>query len=629
MNANEEPSKNEFHSPNPENEASEPVDTRNYFDFLWKDKKPFSRKINQIATFLKDKNGTILQVEYKEEEFKLALEPSKASNRLIMFVVISGMFQTGKTTTLKAITRNVAHVVGQGYEEETNGVWIDGPYEIDTLIREYGFEPKVDLGSSSPHVYFLDIEGLCGFKNASNSNEAKILYQSIAIPFIGLSCFNIIMFRQNESQDTLENIFSSLQISDLSQATTDVNKTKILLGVTGVQKSYNNVLFTGHISKETSDTVSKMYAKKLKQNFDFDRYDSIVRFRCLPYIDSTVPSKKEKVSFSSAFDIFAQEIFSLIESSATSFHVRYFDDVIKHFNSIRSAINSDDFKSNVTLSFDNSMQKTIEKQIENGYKIALDGAIEELENSMNEMKTQKNIDLRCFSKFAEQCLKKYLSKYDSSILPGVKIMDKARNKRDQLFNLLKDTVQNMQVKYVTENTSNLMKRIETNAQEELSRIMNDLDTNLQSKEFYCDNAKRQDEFIRQIQNQFKETINNSIPSEVKHVLEESEKITAEEIDRYIKPNFAIIESRIHRLFNDAKRKFSTIKDDFKLVPDPDNSSYMTVQHERIVVDPFGNEIEKCTGSHYLPVDQSMIKKKDIGTRIKEFFNNIFGKRSTE
>lgn len=153
-------------------------------DFLWKEKDTFYREPVKIADY---ENENPIEVFFLDDKFAEALKPSKEAKKQILFVDAIGLYKTGKTTTHKALTRNTAHVSGNAIREETHGIFIDGPYEISYLMDGFGMKPMRDLGQNSPHIYFLDIEGFGGFKNASNADVAVKLYQKLAIPFIGLS----------------------------------------------------------------------------------------------------------------------------------------------------------------------------------------------------------------------------------------------------------------------------------------------------------------------------------------------------------------------------------------------------------------------------------------------------------
>lgn len=117
-----------------------PVEFHITMDFLLLNKEIRTREPRQIVNFIFGDNGGI--VDSKIDEITFKEEISKAGNRQILFIDVIGQSQVGKSSTIKALTRNNGHVVGDGISEKTIGVTIDGPYEGEDLITGYGFRPK-------------------------------------------------------------------------------------------------------------------------------------------------------------------------------------------------------------------------------------------------------------------------------------------------------------------------------------------------------------------------------------------------------------------------------------------------------------------------------------------------------
>lgn len=345
-------------------------------DFLWKDKQTTNIKSVCVANYLITESDVdynydrdIVGIDFFDKELQKVLKHSKENNRSILFIDAIGGYQTGKTTLFKAITRNTAHETGNGNEEQTHGVYIDGPYEIIELINGYGSQIELKAEIQTPHIYFIDIEGFNGFRNGNDSNISNNLYHQLAIPFVGLSAIHVAFLNdQKEGLSTFEQIFSTIQLSNLSIGSNAKENSKLIFCLKTVGNHPFDIDFED-INKISSDQVSakfhEYYSQKLKQ------FDSTFQIRCLPRIDPRHPSKTEIPKFQAAYDIFVDDVFKMIIETINSGNSLYYDQVIERFNAlIRTSVKIDITKNLILQQIKSSKEKS---------KEYLDKAIESIE----------------------------------------------------------------------------------------------------------------------------------------------------------------------------------------------------------------------------------------------------------
>lgn len=346
-------------------------------DFLLRNKETRNNTPVQLVKFTHNEAGKITSAEIDETAFQEQI--SKSRNRQILFVDVIGQSQVGKTTAIKCITRNNGHLIGDGIAEETVGVTIDGPYEIEELITGYGMQSSLSFNKASPHVYFLDIEGYGAFSKGQNYESVIKIYQKFAVPFVGISSVHIVLVTEKEGQQSFETITETLQLSDLCANSNAFSSAKIAVGVTRVQKRPFGRNFDNP-DRETSNAIARKFTETFRAN-NFLRDTSYI-VRPMPYIDPCEPDEKEIARFVPAFDLFVEDIFKLMECTLQSAHIRDYEATLEHFRRVRSSI---DNMSGVKQAFEESLvtqgELTIQRQISFAITEAMKTANEKLKEA--------------------------------------------------------------------------------------------------------------------------------------------------------------------------------------------------------------------------------------------------------
>lgn len=586
-------------------------------DFLWKDKETIYRDPVKIADFdLRDPNDP--KIVFFDEDFEEVLKPSKDNGRRIMFVDAIGLFQTGKTTTHKALTRNVAHKAGNAIKEETHGVHIDGPYEINDLIVGYGLKPTYDFKGKAPHIYFLDIEGFGGFKNANNSEIALKLYQKMTIPFIGLSAVHLLMVCEKEGLSTFENIFSTIQLSDLASNMEFANGCNMIFCVTRCQSRPLGVQFSGEITKEISDKLSDKFIKYYLKNAQLDRYGITFRLRCLPNIDPLFPEPEKIKCFQQAFDIFAQEVYDLIEASARSGHVRYFENTIGHYRTLKTSINTPAFKIDAARSFNTQMQQTIERQIQE----AIDESIQFVEKRLAEIKDQikqeNKFDQKRWNRNVNDILNKSLSIFDQALMPGILMRPETVARKETLQVRISKRLQQEGMEILMNMSPASMQRADQVVQREYLAIKDEIREKLNKLEYFLNHVSKKSDLI----NDIADVLRNIMTDTIKENMDINPDIVTM-IEQRMNTLSGLIEADLNLLFGEAETRFTRHKTKVDVDPDPIDKTYMIVTVKEFIIDPFGNEIEGNIDVQRFPVNLVYDTRSWI-QKIKDWFK---GKRN--
>lgn len=143
---------------------------------------PFREPV-QIAYLPKDSNS----INFMYEKFNEVVK--RAGSRPIIFVSCLGRYQQGKSSFVQWMSGNLSYGIGNGIKEETNGVFIDGPYEIDYFYKRFDVQMREDIyygGNQllSPLIFFLDIEGYGGILHGQDvEHNNKYLLNCVPLSY--------------------------------------------------------------------------------------------------------------------------------------------------------------------------------------------------------------------------------------------------------------------------------------------------------------------------------------------------------------------------------------------------------------------------------------------------------------
>ena len=153
----------------------------------------------KAATEIK-KDGKNVITEVKPDlEYIGSLLKSQSKSR-VLFVILVGPYQVGKSSKIAALTGIKGIPIGDGIKEETSGVNIYGPISFNEIRSRFDcFEDPND----DTIIYFFDTEGNCGLKADSSSEETTFLLSQIFAPYASLSNVIVMINQPNMIKSNL------------------------------------------------------------------------------------------------------------------------------------------------------------------------------------------------------------------------------------------------------------------------------------------------------------------------------------------------------------------------------------------------------------------------------------------
>ena len=187
----------------------------------------------------------------------------------VIFVMVLGHYQMGKSTYLRALTGNAAFYPGRGIQSTTKGILLDGPYQISQLIDRipddiYGnlkdrcrrFKPK-----SEPSIYFVDSQGIGDEKS---EQVHKDLFERITSLFAAVSLVCLTVTKFNDPLDAMKTTLAAVRRAQL--ISTGIECSRLLVMVRGYREEINTII--AEYDEDVYKTMVKNFRKEWRKEHE-------------------------------------------------------------------------------------------------------------------------------------------------------------------------------------------------------------------------------------------------------------------------------------------------------------------------------------------------------------------------
>lgn len=321
----------------------------------------------------------------------------RAGSRPIIFCAGCGRFQQGKTFIISGLTGNWGHKIGNGFGEQTKGVYIDGPYSIDYFYERFNISGRESIYYQNnklltPLVFFFDIEGY-GFYNDGNSYEE---YIKMSMPFLCLSSVFLFLSDKNPGVNEIQKYIEQIKISNLTTHSNDSNSNGSLKLLVVLNNYYPKIAnMDDDIKKLQSDCNKEWNGSILLSKYG-------IKYEFQP-IYAYNPCYEKKM-FCDSFQRFATVLIRSIENATEGNFIRCGNHSIKLFNYI--------IQHNNQPLFDQRIKKIIKDYHENSFETIAYNALQQshkvisikIKNITNDL--YKDLSKSCnFAEFSDNIVK--------------------------------------------------------------------------------------------------------------------------------------------------------------------------------------------------------------------------------
>ena len=328
----------------------------------------------KAATEIK-KDGKNVITEVKPDlEYIGSLLKSQSKSR-VLFVILVGPYQVGKSSTIAALTGIKGIPIGDGINEETSGVNIYGPISFNVIRSRFDcFEDPND----DTIIYFFDTEGNCGFQTGSSSEETTFLLSQIFAPYAALSNVIVTISQSNLSKgvpgemEKMLEIFETIHNSGNQKNSNVINVINdAFIGEKGYEKEKEEAL-------ETFEGRSKM----------FKDHDFVI----LPKYNRSQKWEAQSKFFKKGFEFFAKQLINKLQDCLRSNGA--FTNGEEAFNVFKKLVNitkGQDLGKLAEEAKRNALKSTFETLFKPVIDKIVNQKLEELDKKQDEINKQKEI----------------------------------------------------------------------------------------------------------------------------------------------------------------------------------------------------------------------------------------------
>ncbi|KAK8878425.1 hypothetical protein M9Y10_005198 [Tritrichomonas musculus] len=378
---------------------------------------PTKNKPVQIAFVDKQNN-----IKWDKKAFRSSLH--KSHNRFIKIVIIIGGYQKGKTSLIKIITGNKFHRVGNGEDEETNGVFLDGPYD--------NFDQEVS-------IFFADIEGF-GSYNRGSVDELNTFYSKLCAPLIAISSCIIFLADLNESRESINQIYSALKLGYFKLNQNHHENNDGFDFSIQMMTLIRNINQNKGISYENPNEQNyNAISQDLTQNWQGKRFQNInftMNTKPLPVFNKSCDVLDQSKSFKNGIKFILNDLLNTLKNPINRIETKDSDIIINMFKTMIRSPNPLDptFLKNTNLNFLAQLMKSKIRSIYKENENRISAIITEYENDQNNYKIftsieddERNVFFHLFTKTIQVFIQILEEKLDISYFNLNEVMDEISN----------------------------------------------------------------------------------------------------------------------------------------------------------------------------------------------------------
>lgn len=352
----------------------------------------------------------------------------KSGDAQVMTIPIIGNYQIGKSSLIKLLTLDAEIIHGDGAKEQTTGALIYGPYLYNEIRTRFGMT-KID---KNIHIYFIDTEGICGFRIGDDPTLNRLLLTQILAPYIAISPIGLLMHESNIPIEV------SVYIQEFFNIVTQLTNNDKPLPLVNIVP--NQPFRDKQDGKKINESDQYLNAcQKLKEVIS-ERFNGIdvSKFVALSGYNIDKDPLKQPSKFKNRFRYAAIDIIDSIEKARTS-HFYDARGVVELFQYLHEHINEYDFTTLVQKAKLEAQFSTIERMFMPSVNMLIETKKKEIEemypkitnNSSDEERlTTMNIDINPTLSVAlkeldgldfpqairEKCIKKFQSYVSKELL---------------------------------------------------------------------------------------------------------------------------------------------------------------------------------------------------------------------
>lgn len=317
----------------------------------------------------------------------------QAGNKKILFVLLIGSYQTGKSSKIAKMIDSKEVVIGNGSKETTQGAFVYGPVHFNELCKRFGIRSIQD--DDDKCIFFIDTEGVNGFKTGDTSRETTYLLSEFIAPYAALSNVIITVAEKNikrfevECMEEMFKIFKTIRNSGNQKKVNIINVINDSLSLDEKAGNY----------EQQRRNLLPMYQEKSSILFD----DIVL----LPNFNTDKKWWDQDTNYNKGFAFFVKKLINLLDNCKNeAFHDgKEASDVFNKLTKITEFQNIGELAKQVRESAKSSAYERIYQPIVDKYFMSVLNKISEIDESKTSDE-QENIKKSITNEFKQNLKKK-------------------------------------------------------------------------------------------------------------------------------------------------------------------------------------------------------------------------------
>lgn len=291
---------------------------------------------------------------------------SRADGRSIVFAVVIGGFQRGKTSFISLLTGNDQHRIGNGLREENSGITIDGPIFINDIAGQWNINDYIDNNNTA--LFICDIEGFGSYRRGINTEQNTIFFSKLCVPFFSIASCIIYFADMNNNQD------ESMQLISIFRMAQVINNQQINLLTLVRNVDFLNDVDYSQPELDSYNRISQILADDLQPRLIRHQRNISINMKPLPPYNRRMDPFHQNNSYYMGFRFVINDILRILTN-----------------NNITNHMNADDILSTFSNAFQNSQSFNFNTVQNNEQDVILNAIFRDIENQFDQIESIDSI----------------------------------------------------------------------------------------------------------------------------------------------------------------------------------------------------------------------------------------------
>lgn len=506
----------------------------------------------------------------------------KAEGKKIVCVQFLGGYQQGKSSTISYITGNTKNHIGDGINEETRGIWVDGPYTIQEIAQRFNIAGYSDRPDDNA-IFFIDCEGSGGFDAGQTQIANQLIMQKLDIPFISISSCVVYLANRNESKASVENLASVLKFKAFASNINDIIKDSL-----SVLALFKNIPKFKTVDYSMPNPQNYLQISKGLENHWNDKLPDIeYEFypRPLPIFDDRKSIFDQDANFKNGFRLVVQELVGIISNSLDSYLIHDAEGIYQLYSRACQVLSEANFSELIMKAKEDASNSTFRRIAETFRNQVMEIVTADIDQFMSQQRIQgMMINLDAINDLRKECLQYVDEYFDEKFSNGFRELGVIEEQVIKAHEDISQKIDTMTKQLIIELSPKILNNFVDQLNNFTDRKITEFNNLISTPEKFKQFIPNKQDYIQNIKNELKDFAENVLrqsADNVDAIWQQANTQTELISERIVTTIDSIIQSQ--------EQRFTITKQEFKNEPDPNEKSVVVFYMRENKIYPDGHQ----------------------------------------